>query len=329
MKFAVYGAGAIGAFMGARLMNAGNEVALIARGPHLEAMRAKGLRIRSRVAGDFECRPQVTNDAADIGEVDAVILGVKAHGLTAIAPKLGPLLGPETTVVTTQNGIPWWYFHGLGGQWQGTHLESVDPGGVIAAHIEARRVIGCLAYCSSKVVEPGVIEHLEGVRFPLGEPDMTRGGRIQELAAIFSAAGLKAPIRADMRHDIWVKVLGNAALNPISALTRATLLNILQHPPTRELARALMQEAVRVAGALGVRIRITIEQRLEGAEKIGHHKTSMLQDVEAGRPIELEPIVGAVIELAEKTGVEVPNLRAMYACTRLLAATQGTRTASE
>ena len=329
MKFAVYGAGAIGAFMGARLMNAGNEVALIARGPHLEAMRAKGLRIRSPVVGDFECRPQVTNDAADIGEVDAVILGVKAHGLTAIAPKLGPLLGPDTTVVTTQNGIPWWYFHGLGGQWQGARLESVDPGGVIAAHIEARRVIGCLAYCSSKVIEPGVIEHLEGVRFPLGEPDGTRSERIQKLAAIFNAAGLKAPIRTDMRHDIWVKVLGNAALNPISALTRATLLEMLQHPPTRELARALMQEVVRVAGALGVRIRITIERRLEGAEKIGHHKTSMLQDVEAGRPIELEPIVGAIIELAEKTGVEVPNLRAMYACTRLLAATQKTRTAPE
>lgn len=319
MKFAVYGAGAIGAFMGARLMNAGNEVVLIARGPHLEAMRAKGLRIRSRVVGDFECRPQVTDDPAEIGEVDAVILGVKAHGLTAIAPKLGPLLGPETTVVTTQNGIPWWYFHGLGGQWQGTHLESVDPGGVIAAHIDARRVIGCLAYCSSKVVEPGVIEHLEGVRFPLGEPDMTRGGRIQKLAAIFNAAGLKAPIRADMRHDIWVKVLGNAALNPISALTRATLLDILQHPPTRELARTMMEEVVRVAEALGVKIRITIERRLEGAEKVGHHKTSMLQDLEAGRPIELEPIVGAVIELAEKTGVDVPNLRAMYACTRLLA----------
>ncbi len=319
MKFAVYGAGAIGAFMGARLMNAGNEVALIARGPHLEAMRAKGLRIRSRVVGDFECRPHVTDDPAEIGEVDAVILGVKAHGLTAIAPKLGPLLGPETTVVTTQNGIPWWYFHGLGGQWQGTHLESVDPGGVIAAHIEARRVIGCLAYCSSKVIEPGVIEHIDGVRFPLGEPDMTRSGRIQELAAIFNAAGLKAPIRADMRHEIWVKVLGNAALNPISALTRATLLDILQHPPTRELARTMMEEVVRVAEALGVKIRITIERRLEGAEKIGHHKTSMLQDLEAGRPIELEPIVGAVIELAEKTGVEVPNLRAMYACTRLLA----------
>ena len=292
MKFAVYGAGAIGAFMGARLMNGGNEVALIARGPHLAAMRTKGLRIRSKIVGDFECRPQVTDDPAEIGEVDAVILGVKAHGLTAIAPKLGPLLGPETTVVTTQNGIPWWYFHGLGGQWQGTHLESVDPGGVIAAHIDARRVIGCLAYCSSKVVEPGVIEHIDGVRFPLGEPDTTRSGRIQELAAIFNAAGLKAPIRADMRHEIWVKVLGNAALNPISALTRATLLDILQHPPTRELARVLMEEVVRVAEALGTKIRITIERRLEGAEKVGHHKTSMLQDLEVGRPIELEPIVG-------------------------------------
>ena len=319
MKFAVYGAGAIGAFMGARLMRGGSEVALIARGPHLEAMRAHGLRVRSEIFGDFECRPQVTGDPAEIGEVDVVILGVKAHGLTAVAPRLGPLLGPDTIVVTTQNGIPWWYFHGLEGQWQGAHLESVDPGGVIAAHIEARRVISCLAYCSSKVVEPGIIEHLVGVRFPLGEPDTTRSERVQKLAAEFSAAGLKAPIRADMRHDIWVKVLGNAALNPISALTRATLLDILQHPPTRELARALMEEVMRVAQALGMKIRITIDQRLDGAEKVGHHKTSMLQDVEAGRPIELEPIVGAVIELADKAGVEVPNLRAMYACTGLLA----------
>jgi 2-dehydropantoate 2-reductase len=319
VKFAVYGAGAIGAFMGARLMRGGSEVALIARGPHLEAMRAHGLRVRSEIFGDFECRPQVTGDPAEIGEVDVVILGVKAHGLTAVAPRLGPLLGPDTIVVTTQNGIPWWYFHGLEGQWQGAHLESVDPGGVIAAHIEARRVISCLAYCSSKVVEPGIIEHLVGVRFPLGEPDTTRSERVQKLAAEFSAAGLKAPIRADMRHDIWVKVLGNAALNPISALTRATLLDILQHPPTRELARALMEEVMRVAQALGMKIRITIDQRLDGAEKVGHHKTSMLQDVEAGRPIELEPIVGAVIELADKAGVEVPNLRAMYACTGLLA----------
>jgi len=319
VKFAVYGAGAIGAFMGARLMRGGSEVALIARGPHLEAMRAHGLRVRSEIFGDFECRPQVTGDPAEIGEVDVVILGVKAHGLTAVAPRLGPLLGPDTIVVTTQNGIPWWYFHGLEGQWQGAHLESVDPGGVIAANIEARRVISCLAYCSSKVVEPGIIEHLVGVRFPLGEPDTTRSERVQKLAAEFSAAGLKAPIRADMRHDIWVKVLGNAALNPISALTRATLLDILQHPPTRELARALMEEVMRVAQALGMKIRITIDQRLDGAEKVGHHKTSMLQDVEAGRPIELEPIVGAVIELADKAGVEVPNLRAMYACTGLLA----------
>ena len=319
MKFAVYGAGAIGAFMGARLLKGGNEVSLIARGPHLEAMRARGLRIRSRIVGDFECRPQVSANPAEIGAVDTVILGVKAHGLAAIAPKLGPLLDPETIVVTTQNGIPWWYFHSLGGQWQGAHLESVDPGGVIASHIDARRVIGCLAYCSSKVVEPGVVEHGDGVRFPLGEPDAARSERIQKLAAVFSAAGLKAPIRSDLRHDIWVKVLGNAALNPISALTRATLLEILRHPPTKALARALMEEVMQVAEALGVKIRITVDQRLQGAEKVGHHKTSMLQDLEAGRPIELEPIVGAVIELAEKTGVEVPNLRAIYACTRLLA----------
>ena len=323
MKFAVYGAGAIGGFLGARLSVAGEDVSLIARGPHLEAIRANGLRVRSAVVGDFSSNAPATDDPADIGEVDVVVLGVKSHAITAIAPKLAPLLGPDTIVVTTQNGIPWWYFNGIEGPLAGERLESVDPGGVIAASIDARRVIGCLAYCSASVIEPGVIEHVEGVRFPLGEPDGSRGERIVGLSKIFGGAGLKAPIRKDMRHDIWVKVLGNAAFNPISVIRRATLGEMLADPPTRELARAVMEEVIETAAGVGVRIRISLEKRLEGAAQIGSHKTSMLQDIEAGRPIEIEPIVGAVIELADKVGVATPNLRDLYKRARSAARATG------
>ena len=319
MKFAIYGAGAIGGFLGARLSLAGEDVSLIARGPHLEAIRANGLRVRSAVLDDFSSNAPATDDPAEIGEVDVVVLGVKSHAITAIAPKLGPLLGRETVVVTIQNGIPWWYFHGVEGPLAGERLESVDPGGMIADSIDARRVIGCLAYCSASVAEPGVIEHVEGVRFPLGEPDGSRSERIQGFAKIFEGAGLKAPIRKDIRHDLWVKVLGNAAFNPISAVTRATLGEMLADPPTRELARAVMQEVIETAAGVGVRIRISLEKRLEGAARIGSHKTSMLQDIEAGRPIEIEPIVGAVIELADKVGVATPNLRDLYERARLAA----------
>ncbi len=319
MKFAVYGAGAIGGFLGARLSVAGEDVSLIARGPHLEAIRSNGLRVRSAVVGDFSSKAPVTDDPADIGEVDVVVLGVKSHALTAIAPKLAPLLGPDTIVVTTQNGIPWWYFNGIEGPLAGERLESVDPGGVIADSIDVRRVIGCLAYCSASVIEPGVIEHVEGVRFPLGEPDGSRSKRIQLLSKIFGQAGLKSPIRNDMRHDIWVKVLGNAAFNPISVIRRTTLGEMLADPPTRELARAVMEEVIETAAGVGVRIRISVEKRLEGAARIGSHKTSMLQDIEAGRPIEIEPIVGAVIELADKVGVPTPNLRDLYQRARLAA----------
>ena len=312
MKFAIYGAGAIGGFLGARLAVAGEDVSLIARGPHIEAIRANGLRVRSALLGDFSTNAPATDDPAAIGEVDVVVLGVKSHALTAVAPKLTPLLGPDTIVVTTQNGLPWWYFHGLDGPLAGERLESVDPGGVIAEAIDSGRVVGCLAYCSASVSEPGVIEHVEGVRFPLGEPDGSRGERIVGLSRIFEGAGLKAPIRKDMRHDIWVKVLGNAAFNPISAITRKTLGAMLADPPTRELARAVMGEVIETAAGVGVRIRISAEKRLEGAAQVGSHKTSMLQDIEAGRPIEIEPIVGAVIELAEKVGVRTPHLRDVY-----------------
>jgi 2-dehydropantoate 2-reductase len=317
MKFAIVGAGAIGAFVGARLAAAGEQVALIARGRHLEAMRARGVRIRSP-QGDVAAHPMATDDPNSVGPVDVVFLALKAHSLPAMAPRLAPLLGPDTPVVTAQNGVPWWYFERHGGPFDGLRLETVDPGGAIAAAIEPRRIIGCVVYCSTTIVEPGVIEHTEGTRFSIGELDGERTERCRAIAAAFQRAGLQCPIRTRIRHDIWVKLLGNAALNPISALTRGTMREILDNPETRALVRRVMEEIDAVARALGIQIEISIDQRIAGAEKVGEHKTSMLQDVEAGRPLEIEALAGVIIELADKLGVPVPSTRAVYACTKLL-----------
>lgn len=317
MRFAVVGAGAIGAFVGAMLAKAGEDVVLIARGPHLNAMRERGVRVRGSL-GEFGAYPKVTDDPREVGEVDVVLLTLKAHSIPAVAPRLSPLMGPETTVISAQNGIPWWYFYRHGGELDGFHLESVDPGGVIAAHIEPRRIIGCVIYCSTIVPEPGLIEHLEGTRFSIGEPDGSRSERSRLVSEAFIGAGLRCPIRNNIRTDIWVKLLGSVAFNPISALTRATLKEIVACPETSEVARRIMLEVEEVAGMLGIDVGITVEQRLAGAEKVGPHKTSMLQDVEAGRPLELEAIVGAVIELAEKLALPMPHTRTVYACTKLL-----------
>ncbi len=317
MKFAIVGAGAIGAYVGAKLAAAGEDVALMARGPHLRAMQAHGVRVRS-LQGDFTAHPAATDDPAAVGPVDAVFLALKAHSLPAMAPRLAPLLGPQTPVVTAQNGIPWWYFERHGGPWEGTRLEAVDPGGAIAAAIETRRIIGCVIYCSTVIVEPGMIEHTEGTRFSIGELDGERTERCRQIAAVFQRAGLQCPIRAKIRQDIWVKLLGNAAINPVSALTRGTMREILENAETRALVRRVMEEVDAVAGRLGVEIPISIDQRIAGAEKVGDHKTSMLQDVEAGRPLELEAVCGVLVELADKLGVGVPSLRDVYACAKLL-----------
>ena len=318
MKFAIYGAGAIGALVGSRLMVSGEEVALIARGPHLAAMQEHGLAIRSAVFGDYRSQPFATDDLQSVGPVDFLILAVKAHSLPGIVPTLGPLLAEGTAIVTAQNGIPWWHLNGLEQPWANDPLESVDPGGVIASHIDVRRVIGSIVYASSAVTEPGVVEHVEGTRCLLGELDGSRSERIRRLAAAFSASGLKASIRSNIRADIWVKVKGNAAFNPISALTGATLHGLLQFPPTRELARAAMEEVVAVASALGIKMTVPVDRRLAGADKVGDHKTSMLQDLEAGRPLEVDPIVGAVIELGNRVGVKTPTLQVLCSCTKLL-----------
>ena len=317
MRFVIAGAGAIGGYIGARLAKAGADVVLFARGPHLRAMEERGLRVVS-ADGDFEVRPAVAGDLSTIGTADVVFLGVKAHGLTALAPGLRQLYGPNTVVVSTQNGIPWWYFHGHGGELDGLPLEHVDPGGVIAASIEPERVVGSLAYFATDIAEPGVIHHTEGNKMSLGEPNGTRTERTKALADALIAAGLRCPVTTRFRHEIWVKLLGNVAFNPISALTGGTLEQLVRHAETAALVREIMTETEAVARKLGIELSISIDQRMAGAEKVGAHKTSMLQDYEAGRPMELEAVVGAVIELGDRLGVPVPATRAMYACARFL-----------
>jgi 2-dehydropantoate 2-reductase len=317
VRIAIVGAGAIGGYIGARLAKAGGDVVLFARGPHLKAMQERGLRVVS-ADGDFDVKVDATGELQALGTPDVIVLGVKAHSLTTLAPQLPPLFGPNTIVVSTQNGIPWWYFQNYRGELNGLHLERVDPGGVIAACIEPERVIGSLAYFSTDIAEPGVIHHTEGNRLSLGEPNGTRSERIRALADVLIAAGLRCPITTRFRHEIWVKLLGNVAFNPISALTGGTLEELVRHADTAAVIRAIMAETEGVAAKLGIELPISIEQRMAGAGKVGAHKTSMLQDLEAGRPLELEPIVGAVVELGDRLGVPMPATRTVYACAKML-----------
>jgi 2-dehydropantoate 2-reductase len=317
VRIAIAGAGAIGGYLGARLAKNGADVVLFARGAHLKAMQDRGLRVVSP-DGDFEVKPQVTGDLGAIGPVDVVFLGVKAHGLTTLAPQLGPLFGPRTVVVSTQNGIPWWYFQNYPGELNGLHLERVDPGGAIAQAIPPASIVGSLAYFSTDIAEPGVIHHTEGNRISFGEPDGTRSDRTRKIAEALISAGFRCPITTRFRHEIWVKLIGNIAFNPISALTGATLEEIARHPDVSRVVREIMTETEAVAAKLGIELPISIDQRMAGAEKVGAHKTSMLQDLEAGRPMELEPIVGAVVELSERLGVPMPSTRAVYASVKML-----------
>lgn len=317
MKFVVVGAGAVGGFVGAMLARSGEDVTLIARGAHLRAMQQNGVRVHGSL-GEFRVSVPATDDPARVGNADVVFLGLKAHSLTEMAPRLAPLLGPTTAIVSAQNGVPWWYFHKHGGEWEGLRLDAVDPGGVIADSLDAERAVGCVLYCSTAITEPGVIEHIDGTRFAIGEPDGSKSERCQNISSVFIKAGLRCPIRRDIRHDIWVKLMGNVVFNPVSALTRATLAEITACRQTRQLSIEIMAEVERVAEALGIKIGVTDEQRIAGAEKVGHHKTSMLQDVEAGRPLELEPIVGAVVEIGNRLKISMPYTTAVYACTKLL-----------
>jgi len=318
MRFLIAGAGAIGAYIGARMARAGFDVTLFARGPHLRAMQQNGVQVKS-AEGDFVTRPIIAGTLEEVGPVDVVFLGVKAHGLPQLAPHLKPLLGPETTVVSTQNGIPWWYFQGFGGEWDGLHLERVDPGGVVSAAIEARQVVGSIVYFSTEIPSPGVIQHIEGNRISLGEPDGSRSDRSRKIAEALIASGLRCPVTTRLRHEIWVKVLGNASLNPVSALTRSTIVQMVRDPGVCSVIRNIMQEVEAVSHKLGMELPVSIDQRIAGAEKVGEHKTSMLQDLEAGRPMELEALVGAVVELGERVGLPMTCTRTVYHCTKLLA----------
>src|SRR6266404_2396328 len=317
MKFLIAGAGAVGGYIGACLARAAYDVTLFARGPHLRAMQQRGLRILSS-EGDFEVHPRVIGNLVEAGPMDVIFLGVKAHGLTQLAPQVAPLIGENTTVVSTQNGIPWWYFQSHAGELTGLHLERVDPGGVIATAIPAARVAASIAYFATEIPEPGVIRHTEGNRLSLGEPDGARSDRCKAISAALIKAGIRCPVTQNIRTEIWVKILGNVAFNPISALTRATLSQMARDSETRPVISSIMTEVEAVAAKLGIEMPISIDQRIAGAEKVGEHKTSMLQDLEAGRPMELEAVVGAVVELGERLGIPMPHTRTVYACTRLL-----------
>ena len=322
MKIAVVGAGAIGGYLGAKLALAGEEVTFIARNRNLAAINAGGFRLINEDGTEQHASTvRAVQRMAEAGPQDVVLLTVKAHQVVDLLPELRDLFGPNTAVVTMINGVPWWYFHKLAGPYEGRQLESVDPGGRIAQAIEPERVIGSVVYPAAELVAPGVVKVIEGNRFTLGEPDGTRSERIDALSQALMKAGFKAPVSKDIRGEIWVKLWGNLSFNPISALTHATLEDICRFPPTRVLVAAMMSEAQAVGEALGVQFKISLDKRIAGAEAVGAHKTSMLQDVEAGRALELEALVGAVIELGQITGVPTPTIRAIHAATALLGRT--------
>jgi 2-dehydropantoate 2-reductase len=322
MKIAIIGAGAIGGLVGARLALAGEDVTFIVRGRNLAVLRERGIELveadgRRRTAAGIAA----TDDYAAAGPQDLVILAMKAHQLEGVVADLPKLLGPDTAIVTMQNGIPYWYFQKHGGRFEGTRVASVDPQGAIGAGIPVDRVIGCVVYPASELMEPGIVRHIEGDRFPLGELDGAPTERVQRIAACFANAGFKAPVLDDIRAEIWLKLWGNLTFNPISSLSHATLVDICQFPLTRELAAAMMREAQAVAHELGIAFRVPLEKRIAGAEKVGKHKTSMLQDVEAGREPEIDALVGSVVELARLTGTPTPHIDTAYALVKLLACT--------
>lgn len=295
MKYLIAGAGAIGAYLGARMARTGLDVTLFARGPHLEAMQSHGVKVQS-VEESFEVRPRAVGSLEEAGPADVVFLCAKAHSLPELAPQLKSVLSADTIVVSTQNGIPWWYFEGGTVPSAGMHLERIDPGGVISKAIRPGRVVGSVVYLSTEIYSPGVIRHIAGNHITLGEPDGSPSERSRRIAETLATTGLRCQISTHIRQEIWVKLLGNASFNPLSALTRATVREMLRDPEVSKLIRNLMQEVEFVARRLGVELPVSIEQRLAAAEKVGDHKTSMFQDLEAGRPLELEALVGAVIE---------------------------------
>ena len=320
MRIAIVGCGAIGGYVGAKLALAGEAVTLMVRGATLEAVRERGITLHMSDGSTLVARNvTATSDYAGAGAQHVVILAVKAHQLEAVARQVPELFGPDTIVVTMQNGIPYWYFHRHGGALEGSIVRSVDPEGTLTRFIPAERVLGCVVYPATQLLAPGVVKHIEGDRFPIGELDGSMSERAQRVSQCFTRAGLKSPVLENIRAEVWLKLWGNLTFNPISALTRATLADICQFQPTRELAAAMMTEAQAVAGKLGIEFRVPLERRIAGAEKVGHHKTSMLQDIEAGRAPELDALLGSVVELARLTQSPTPHIDTVYGLTHLLA----------
>ena len=321
MKICVVGAGGIGGLLAARLAQSGEDVSVVARGPHLAAIRSRGLKLVEEDGRESVSRVAASDKMAELGRHDLVVLGMKAHQVAAVARDLPALFDANTAVLTAQNGIPWWYFLRIGGPNEGRRLESVDPGGVVADNLPAERVLGSVVYPAAEITEPGVIKHIEGNRFSIAEIDNSKSERAERIAAALQKAGFKAQVVSDIRSEIWTKLWGNLSFNPISALTHATLEDICRYPPTRETAARLMREAQAVGEALGIRFRIPLEKRIAGAEAVGAHKTSMLQDIEGGRPIEADALIGSIIELGRIANVPTPQIEAIYACVKLLAET--------
>ena len=321
MKIAVVGAGAIGGYLGGWLAASGEDVTFIARGKNLDAIRANGMRVIGEDGKETVAKAQAAEKMADLGPQDLVLLTVKAHQVAAVAADIKQLLGPDTPIVTMQNGIPFWYFYRSGGEHEGRPVKSADPDGSIGRAIDAARVVGSVVYPAAVLETPGVVRVVEGKRFTLGEPDGSESARAKRISETFAKAGFKAPVITDIRGEIWLKLWGNMSFNPISALTHATLVDLLQFPLTRELCIGMMKEAETVANKLGVTFRVGIDKRIAGAEKVGAHKTSMLQDVESGKEMEIEALVGSVVELGRLTGTPTPHLDAVYACVSLLGKT--------
>jgi 2-dehydropantoate 2-reductase len=317
VKIAIVGAGAIGGFLGARLARAGVDVTVIARGPHLDAMREKGIRVLD-TDGEWTVPIAASDDFAAMRDADVVFVTLKAHSLPPVVESIAANLGDGTAVVSAQNGIPWWYFQRHGGELEGIHLEAVDPGGNVARVIDPQRVIGCVVYPATSLAGPGVVRHVEGDRFSLGELDGSKSPRCVELSKALVSAGLKAPVQPRIRPELWLKLLGNAVFNPLSALTRATLRDVAQSPLVATVVRAAMEEVDAVARRVGIEVPVSIDQRVKGAARVGNHKTSMLQDLEAGRPMEIDALTGSVVELGDRLEVPVPHLRTLYSSVKLL-----------
>ena len=318
MKVCVVGAGAIGGMMAAKLANSGHQLTIIARGAHLDAIRNNGLKYIENGEELVITELTATAEMSEVSGQDLVLLGVKAHQIAPIADKLQDMLADEGVIVTLQNGIPWWYFQKLAGDYENNIVRTVDPDGAIAAAIDPSRIIGCIAYPAATIDEPGVIRHIEGNRYPVGELDGSESERVQAICNAFVEAGFKSFVLPDIRSEIWLKLWGNLSFNPISALTHSTLVDICQFPQTRALAAQMMTEAQQIAEKLGASFRVSLERRIEGAEAVGKHKTSMLQDLEVGKAMEIDGMLGVVIELGEQTGVATPAMNTVYALVSLL-----------